>query len=72
MGPSRPPAPRPACSDRMTELRRAIHEEQEAALKPDHVYPAAFVTFHKRTSQVRTRAEAGPERTCGAGRPRRS
>ena len=41
------------CSDRLTELRRAIEEEQEAAHAGDKVYPAAFVTFNRRTSQVR-------------------
>lgn len=41
-----------ACSDRLTELRRAIKEAQEEALEPGHVFPAAFATFRNRTSQV--------------------
>ena len=36
----------------MTELRRAIHEERDKAREPTKVFPAAFVTFRRRTSQV--------------------
>lgn len=38
--------------DRLTELRRLILEEQQNARAPDNLYPAAFVTFKRRTSQV--------------------
>lgn len=37
---------------RLTELRRQILEEQAVAKAADHVWPAAFVTFNNRTSQV--------------------
>ena len=53
--------------DRLTELRRAIHEAQEEALEPGHVFPAAFATFRNRTSQASwgeaERARMG-ERRC--------
>lgn len=39
--------------DRLTELRRQILEEQAVAKAADHVWPAAFVTFNNRASQVR-------------------
>ncbi|KAL4853137.1 CSC1-like protein [Chlorella vulgaris] len=38
--------------DRLTELRRGILEEQGKAQAPHSVFPAAFVTFRRRTSQV--------------------
>lgn len=38
--------------DRLTELRRAIHEEQGKAQEASNVFPSAFVTFKRRTSQV--------------------
>lgn len=50
--PPRPTPPHPTCSDRLTELRRLIMEEQQNAKAPDNLYPAAFVTFKRRTSQA--------------------
>ncbi|PSC73975.1 ERD4-related membrane isoform B [Micractinium conductrix] len=38
--------------DRLTELRRLVLAEQEAARSPDNLYPSAFVTFKRRVSQV--------------------
>lgn len=46
------PPPPLSCSDRLTELRRLILEEQQNALAPDNLYPSAFVTFKRRTSQA--------------------
>jgi hypothetical protein len=52
LAPTRASAPRRRRRDRLTELRRAILEEQGKALEPHNVFPAAFVTFRRRTSQV--------------------
>ncbi len=38
------------CRDRLAELRRAVSEEQRAAM--DCPVPAAFVTFRTRKAQV--------------------
>ena len=38
------------CSDRLTELRRAITEAQKDAKTKS--FPSAFVTFNKRAAQV--------------------
>jgi hypothetical protein len=44
-----PPTARRA---RLAELRRQILEEQAKAQEPSNVFPAAFVTFRRNTSQV--------------------
>lgn len=57
------------CRDRLVELRRAILEEQEKVLQPDHVFPSAFVSFRNRTSQVHAWAAVIAPAGCCDGVP---